>query len=194
MKFRGYLNSVATISIIILLISILITYGMSNLIFHQESDPPQESAPVEPEILVVVRYATEEEERQKDDEVINALAQTVWGEARGCSITEQAAVVWCILNRVDSQEFPDDPLSVVWQENQFDGYDPSYPIEQEFVDLVNDVIGRWELEKTAVGNVGRVLPKDFTFFHGNGKENVFRNAYIGGNTWDWSLDSPYQER
>lgn len=31
-----------------------------------------------------------------------ALARMVWGEARGCSTTEQAAVVWCALNRFDS--------------------------------------------------------------------------------------------
>lgn len=145
------------------------------------------------EPIIVIRYATEEEEKQRDIDTINALAQTVWGEARGCSTTEQAAVIWCILNRADSLEFPNEPLMVVQQKNQFAGYDPNYPIEPEFVDLVNDVIGRWELEKTAVGSVGRVLPKEFTYFHGNGKENIFRDAYIGGNIWDWSLDSHYEE-
>ena len=34
------------------------------------------------------------------------IAKTVWGEARGCSVTQQAAVAWCILNRVDSAAFP----------------------------------------------------------------------------------------
>lgn len=143
--------------------------------------------------IIVIRYATEKEEKQHDIDTINALAQTVWGEARGCSTTEQAAVIWCILNRADSLEFPNEPLMVVQQKNQFAGYDPNYPIEPEFVDLVNDVIGRWELEKTAVGSVGRVLPKQYTYFHGDGVHNHFRDAYIGGNTWNWSLDSPYEE-
>ena len=31
-----------------------------------------------------------------------ALAKMVWGEARGCSTTEQAATIWCVLNRYDS--------------------------------------------------------------------------------------------
>lgn len=158
-----------------------------------KTEPPQEPIPVESEMLVVVRYATEEEEVQRDIDTINALAQTVWGEARGCSTTEQAAVIWCILNRVDSPEFPNDPLMVVQQRNQFAGYDPSYPIEQKFVDLVNDVMGRWKLEKTSVGSVGRVLPKEYTYFHGDGIHNHFRDAYKGGNTWDWSLYSPYEE-
>lgn len=30
------------------------------------------------------------------------IAKTLYGEARGCSTTEQAAVVWCILNRADN--------------------------------------------------------------------------------------------
>lgn len=155
--------------------------------------PIAETSAVDPEILVVVRYANEQEQKQRDEETINALAQTVWGESRGCSITEQAAVVWCILNRLDSEDFPNDPLMVVQQPGQFDGYHPDYPIEQELVDLVKDVMDRWELEKTAVGSVGRVLPKEYTFFHGDSVHNHFRDAYIGGNTWDWSLDSPYEE-
>ena len=36
------------------------------------------------------------------------LAQCLWGEARGIpSQTEKAAVVWCVLNRVDHPDFPD---------------------------------------------------------------------------------------
>lgn len=149
----------------------------------------------EPEVMVVIRYATEEEEKQRDIETVKAIAQTVWGEARGCSITEQAAVIWCILNRVDSDDsnFPDDPLMVVQQNGQFDGYDPSYPVEQKIVALVEDVMGRWELEKTAFGSVGRVLPKEFTYFQGDGVRNWFRDSYKGGNVWDWSLESPYGE-
>ncbi len=35
------------------------------------------------------------------------IAKTIWGEARGTSMTEKAAVAWCILNRVDSGEYWD---------------------------------------------------------------------------------------
>lgn len=144
------------------------------------------------EPLVVVRYATEQEQAERDRQTVEALAQTVWGEARGCSTTEQAAVVWCILNRVDSSQFPDDPLMVVQQERQFDGYHPSYPVEPELVVLVEDVMARWEMEDKLVGEVGRVLPKEYLFFEGDGSHNHFRQEYIKtGETWDWSLPSPY---
>ena len=156
----------------------------------------------EPEPLVVVRempvevtVAPEVQEVPDDPgEAAVALARTVWGEARGCSATEQAAVAWCVLNRVDSSEFPDDVLSVVSQEGQFDGYDPSYPVEEHILALCEDVLARWELEKLGVGSVGRVLPADYLFFEGDGKHNHFRREYVGdGTTWDWSLESPYGE-
>ena len=40
--------------------------------------------------------------------------------------------------------------------------------------------------------VGRVLPADYLWFSGDGKRNHFRNAYRGGDRWDWSLPSPYE--
>lgn len=156
----------------------------------------------EPEPLVVVRempvevtVAPEVQEVPDDPgEAAVALARTVWGEARGCSATEQAAVAWCVLNRVDSSEFPDDVLSVVSQEGQFDGYSPDYPVEEDILALCKDVLARWELEKLGVGSVGRVLPADYLFFEGDGQHNYFRREYVGdGTTWDWSLESPYGE-
>lgn len=125
-----------------------------------------------------------------------AIAKTVWGEARGCSVTEQAAVVWCVLNRVDCAErfYPDDILGVVSQPNQFTGYSENHPVELHLLELVWDVLERWQAEKDGTENVGRVLPQEYLWFHGDGKTNHFRDAYKGKyNTWDWSLDSPYEE-
>lgn len=155
----------------------------------------------EPDVLTVVKeipvevtVAPEEQDGPSDAAV--ALAKTVWGEARGCSRTEQAAVAWCVLNRVDSPQFPDTVEAVCSQRTetvkQFDGYDPGNPVEEDILTLCEDVLGRWELEKLGVGSVGRVLPADYLFFEGDGKHNYFRKDYIKtGETWDWSLSSPY---
>lgn len=126
-----------------------------------------------------------------------ALARMVWGEARGCSTTEQAAVVWCVLNRFDSG----DPYyancmtiyDIVTQPLQFVGYDPENPLDPNIQALVDDVLARWMAEKVCVGDVGRVLPAEYLFFTGDGKTNTFRDAFEGGNTWEWTLDSPYEE-
>lgn len=76
-----------------------------------------------------------------------ALARMVWGEARGCSTTERAAVVWCALNRFDSG----DPYyancmtiyDIVTQPAQFAGYDPENPLDPDILALVEDVLVRW---------------------------------------------------
>lgn len=127
----------------------------------------------------------------EDEATINALAQLVYGEARGCSITEQAAVVWCVLNRVDAGY--GDIMAVATAPNQFVGYRPGNPIEAHTAHLVRDVLLRWHAEKTHGEDAGRVLPEDYLWFHGDGKHNHFRNEYEGGDRWDWSLPSPYEE-
>ena len=125
-----------------------------------------------------------------NEEDVEMLAKLVWGEARGCSTTEQAAVIWTVLNRVDSEEpyFPDTIEEVVTQPSQFIGYHPNHPVEQDKVELARDVLTRW-----LSGGEGRVLPKEYIFFHGDGVQNHFRIEYKhNGQYWDWSLDSPYE--
>ena len=133
------------------------------------------------------------EKKYKDE--IPYIARTVWGEARGCSETEQAAVIWCILNRVDSsiRYMPDNIIDVVTQKHQFLGYVETFPVTEEIRELVIDVLTRWEMEKAGAENVGRVLPPEYMWFHGDGRHNHFRDSYRGGNRWDWSLDSPYED-
>lgn len=159
----------------------------------------------EPEIFTVVKEVPVEvtvapavsEEQDRPSEAAVALARTMWGECRGCSTTEQAGVAWCILNRVDSPEFPGDVVSVCAQDKpckQFDGYSPDYPVEDDLLALAEDVLARWQLEKMGVGSVGRVLPPDYLYFEGDGIHNHFRRDYISsGETWDWRLGSPYEE-
>lgn len=133
----------------------------------------------------------EEPERNIEAEYI---AKTVWGEALGCSKTEQAAVIWCILNRVDSDNpyFPDDVISVITQPYQFVGYNPSNPVDEELYNLALDVLTRWNTEKENGGDVGRVLPSDYLFFHGDGRHNYFCKSYQSdGAYWSFVCDSPY---
>ena len=138
----------------------------------------------------VKNIETEPAARQATDAEI-ALAKMVWGEARGCSVEERAAVVWCVLNRVDAGYGT--IISVVAEPGHFVGYDVSHPVDPDILALVQDVLDRWWLETTNSGEVGRVLPADYLWFHGDGKHNHFRNAYVGGEVWDWSLPSPYGE-
>lgn len=132
------------------------------------------------------RYTREEAEM---------LAKAVWGEARGCDPMQQAAVVWCVLNRVDSDNpyFPDSIAEVVSQPQQFHGYIKSNPVDEDILAIVNDVLTRWRIEESCIGDVGRVLPQNYLYFVGDGKMNTFRTHYFnGGNVWDWSCPNPYE--
>jgi len=123
------------------------------------------------------------------------LAKVVYGEARGCSTTEQAAVIWCVLNRVDDDSgyWPDDVIEAAAQDMQFHGYDRENPVLPEIYKLAFDVLDRWQREKEGEKDVGRVLPADYYYFHGDGIHNYFRKEWSGNAVWDWSLKSPYEE-
>lgn len=157
-------------------------------------------APAEPEPTVSTLPATEPPaaELPAAEPVVyyepnpqEILAKLVWGEARGCSRTEQAAVVWCVMNRVDDGQ--GDIVEVATAPCQFYGYDPENPVDPEILALVRDVLARWGMEQACIGSVGRVLPKEYLYFTGDGAHNYFTTEWNGGQTWDWSLGSPYKE-
>ena len=125
------------------------------------------------------------------DKEIDYIAKTVWGEARGLSKTQQAGVVWTILNRFDDGRFGKEIIRVITAPSQFAGYKASHPVDREIRKLVIDVLDRYAQEKAGIENVGRVLPKDYLYFRGNGKTNLFSEKLNSNNTWDWSLESPY---
>ena len=108
------------------------------------------------------------------------IAKTLYGEARGCSETEQAAVVWCILNRVDEGVWGEGITGVITRPGQFAGYNPDHPIWPELYKIAQDVLTQWRHERNGE-TVERVLPSGYVYFSGNGSYNVFRDR--DGNRW-----------
>lgn len=130
-----------------------------------------------------------------DPKDVEYIAKTLYGECVGVkSDTEKAAVVWCILNRVDTYGYACgyNVEHVVTYPNQFHGYSPDHPVLDELAELATDVLCRWNAEKCGERNVGRVLPRSYIYFVGNGKENYFTNEYRSRDYWDYSLGSPYE--
>lgn len=107
-----------------------------------------------------------------DEESVVALAQTLYGECRGCSELQQKAVCWCVFNRVDSPKFPDTVIGVLSAPNQFAGYSESFPVTDELYQLAYDCMVDWH------NGENRVLDKDMCWFSGWGKINHFRNAWL----------------
>ncbi len=124
---------------------------------------------------------------------VEALAKMLYGEARGVtSKTEQAACVWVGLNRGDNPRFPDTVLEVIEAPAQFAGYSEDNPVTEELKSLAADVLTRHNAEKEGKENVGRVIPPEYLFFTGDGERNSFTKDWKSAETWEWTLESPYE--
>jgi hypothetical protein len=144
-----------------------------------ETEPVQEPETTEPAIP------------ELDPWEVELIARTIWGEADGVkSKAEQAAVAWCILNRVDA--WGQSIEYVVTKPYQFLGYRPTGNCPERHYELARDVLTRWYAEKAGETNVGRTLPPDYLYFIGDLKaHNWFSIVWQSGVYWDWSLPSPY---
>ena len=126
--------------------------------------------------LCVVEVAEPEYEMYFTEADVIALAQMLYGEARGCTVDNQMKCVWCVLNRVDDSRFPDTIIGVVSQPSQFHGYSPNFPVWDELKEVARDVLTRWSLEKQGV-TVERELPNTYCWFTGFNGSNHFREEY-----------------
>ncbi len=125
---------------------------------------------------------------------VEMLARLIYTEARGVkSKTEQAAVVWVVLNRLDNPNRLQKTIAeVVCAPYQFD-YRPWVPVTDEFKALAADVMERWQAEKSGVEDVGRVLPPEYQYFEGWGGRNWFSAKWKSQEYWGWGLASPYED-
>mgnify|MGYP001024750281 FL=1 len=164
---------------------------------EQEGIPPSvaEATPLlSPSPLLTLAPETPEAGYIPDAAEVEALAKMLYGEARGiASDMEKAACVWCVLNRVDDPRFPDTVLEVLEAPYQFAGYSADYPVLPELATLAADVLKRYHAEKAGQENVGRVLPAEYLYFTGDGRNNHFTIGWKDAETWDWSLQNPYDD-
>lgn len=125
---------------------------------------------------------------------VDMLARLIYTEARGVqSKTEQAAVVWVVLNRLDNPNRPENTIAeVVTAPYQF-AYRAEAPVLPEFKKLTCDVLERWQAEKNGAADVGRVLPREYQYFEGDGGRNWFSKEWRSTEYWGWDMDSPYED-
>ena len=125
-----------------------------------------------------------------EDDAVD-LAKVLLRECGGVpSKTERACVAWCVLNRVD--EYESSVYDVLREPNQF-AFSESTEVRNDLYELAEDVLMRWNDEKNGILDSGRVLPREYMYFHGDGVHNYFRNAFSGDyDIWDYSIESPYE--
>jgi hypothetical protein len=121
-------------------------------------------------------YAHDNKEYNK---TITVLAKLLKGEG-GKTTTNQAAVAWCVLNRVDRNKTHKTIIQIATRPHQF-AYHKRAPVKKHLKKLAKDVLDRWIAEKLGQKDVGRVLPKTYYYFGGNGTWNRFRKYYRRGH-------------
>ena len=127
--------------------------------------------------MLLMLQAPPDDAWEPDPAEVTALAQTLYGECRGCSEIQQRAVCWCVFNRVDSSEFPNSLIEVVSQPCQFFGYSPTNPVWQTLYELAYQAMVDWH------NGENRPFSADYCFFYGDGSRNHFTTRYGGGEEW-----------
>lgn len=167
-----YTIFIAQVCAVLLALIVIILLALDSGEADADGVPPD----VDTSGLCVVEVKEPEYEMYFTEADVTALAQMLYGEARGCTVDNQAKCVWCVLNRVDDPRFPDTIISVVSAPGQFYGYSPNFPVRDNLYAVALDVLTRWSMEKQGA-DVARDLDASFVWFTGNGVENVFRGVY-----------------
>lgn len=170
-KYTIIIAQVCTI-LLALIVMILLALDKGGSKADADGVPPE----VDTNGLCVVEVAEPKYEMYFTEADVIALAQMLYGEARGCTVDNQMKCVWCVLNRVDDARFPDTIQGVLSQPSQFHGYSPNFPVWDELKEVARDVLTRWSLEKQGV-TVERELPDTYCWFTGFNGSNHFREVY-----------------
>lgn len=135
-------------------------------------------------------YSSNNYKSYYSDSDVRDIAKVMYTECRGLpSKTEQACVAWCILNMCDHEGIS--IHSNVRKANRY-AFSESTRVDDAMYNLALDVLKRWEREKNGEKDVGRVIPKTYLYWTGDGKHNYFRDNFNKPyNIWDYSLPSPY---
>lgn len=172
-----YTIIIAQVCAVLLALIMLILLAIDGGVIEADADgvPPE----VDTNGLCVVEIAETAEpeyEMYFTEADVIALAQMLYGEARGCTLLNQQQCVWCVLNRVDDARFPDSIIGVLKQPHQFYGYSDSFPVWDELYAVAEDVLTRWSMEKQGA-DVARELDGTYLWFTGDGETNHFREGY-----------------
>lgn len=167
-----YTIIIAQVCAVLLALIVMVLLALDSSEADADGVPPE----IDTHGLCVVEVVEPEYEMYFTEADVTALAQMLYGEARGCTVDNQMKCVWCVLNRVDDPRFPDTIIGAVSAPGQFYGYSPNFPVLDRLYAVALDVLTRWSMEKQGA-DVARELPDTYCWFTGNGVENVFREAY-----------------
>ena len=125
----------------------------------------------EAEILTLNReheYGGNISEIEKEAEYISKV---VYGMGRNHSVNDQMAIVWCILNRVESRGYPSTIAEVCQQPQQWIGYSDDNPVLTEIYDMVLPILKNWH------NNAHRPMDKSYVYLSWSSDEILLRDTF-----------------
>jgi len=148
----------------ILLQAFTLAYARNGMVEFQEN--------LEPEIVEVVKTETVyvEAPRPEFDEEAEYIARVLYG-IRSNDSEDLRKVIWVILNRVDSQLYPNSVIEVCKQPKQWVAYYDDNPVLEELYDMALTELESWR------NNEHRPLALDFLWFDWSPSEIQFKTKF-----------------
>ena len=110
------------------------------------------------------------------------IAKVIYGTARDHSVSDQKAVIWCILNRVEHYAHPDNVQGVCEQPKQWMGYSSDNPVLTELYDLALAELKTWH------SGGHRPMSNDYIYLSWSSKEIILRDTFEENkNTHYWRM-------
>ena len=112
------------------------------------------------------------------------IAKVMYGMVRpDHKDSDLRAIVWCILNRVDNNAYPDEVQAVCQQKSQWMGYSDDNPVIAKMYDIALAELKKWH------GDSVRPMSADYVYLTWSSKEILLRDAFVENrNTNYWRMN------
>ena len=120
-------------------------------------------------------------EVQLDSEA-QALARVLYG-IKGNSDKDLRTYCWCVINRVDSPDYPDTLEEVIAQPKQWMRYDSESPVIEHLYNIAREELDRWHTGTT------RPITSEYVFMNWTPTDLVLRDNWTEGSRthyWRWA--------
>lgn len=187
-------RQIQAVSLILLCVMLVCVMGARVKLAHDMQIEAQQTAAAEEmrldlEKQEAIRASMVAAEQAKAQEAAaahradcEAVARVLYGTALHHSEEAQKAVVWCIINRVESSLYPDNIEEVCAQPSQWMGYSPENPIIASLYDVADEVLSGWEQ-----GGYRAISP-DYLFLTWSRDEIILKTTFTDGkNTHYWRV-------
>ena len=171
------------VALLFLLVALFVVITARVQLDNQRIKEAQETAAAEQmrldlERQEAIRASTLAAEQAKAQEAAaearadrEAVARVLYGTALHHSEDAQRAVVWCVINRVESTLYPNTVQDVCEQPQQWMGFSPDNPVIGSLYAIADEVLTAWQ------GGEYRPMSPDYLFLTWSQDEIVLRTTF-----------------